>query len=415
MANKNKKLINKPEDVNKEPNLATELDESLMDEIDLDDEVKLTDEQVQVIKNLTSDIKSEDAKFLESLPSNNGILENQNNNNNETFVETANVIIDPNTGALNVLERELDERMAKLLDVNIEDLYKLPTSAAEIPYDPELVKSNAKEYGIKDEDIMAILPLIDKMRAGEDLNWYNEMPQSIKNMINKQCLELNNNTLGVKKLLAEELLKGLIRDAGIDKLVIDLQEVTNKALDISGLMKMTLDYQSTLLETEFKKIADKYEAEGKTEKAEKMRAVTEAYKQSYTLEDFIAKAKAGKIRVKDFDLTKYKRFVSLFNHKYETDTPFVINDISGIAPVLKRKFPEFTTDQIMRFVIGICKYCQNMDSKDVVDHTFMSYTIININNLDLIIRDQEENAFVNTLMDSLRKAIKAVNNIKEEE
>jgi hypothetical protein len=85
-----------------------------------------------------------------------------------------------------------------------------------------------------------------------------------------------------------------------------------------------------------------------------------------------------------------------------------------MAPVLRRKFPEFTTEQIIKFVIAFCKFCQNMDSKDVIDHTFMSYVLINVSSLDLVINDQEQDAFVSTLCESIRSAISAVNNIKEE-
>lgn len=374
----------------------------------------LSESDKEELKEFLEENMSEDAKFLDSLPSNNGIDEAVDNQL-EDIIEERTVNIDPNTGSVISLEGKVDAELAKMLDINIEDLYEIPKSAAEIPYDPELIKSNGANYGLKESDMIALLPVIDDFRAGKDKNWYSMLPDSIKQMINKQCAYLNNNSQAAKKLFAEELIRGLIRDAGIDRITIDLQKVTEQAFGegLSGIMKMTLDYQRTILETKFLENAERLEAEGKTEKAEHLKKVAEAYRQSYTLENFIAAAKTGKLRVKKFDLEKYGRYIAEFNHKYETDTPFVINDISGIAPILVRKFFEtFTTEEVITFIIAFCKFCRNMNAKDVIDHTFMSYVIINVSTLDLIVKDQEEGAFVNTLTDSLHKAI-AASNFKE--
>ena len=377
----------------------------------------LTEEEVEELGEFLEENKSEDAKFIESLPSNNGILETTDNELDDIITEQK-VSINSNDGSYMSLDNEVDKQLAKMLDINIEDFYDMPKSAADIPYDEELIKANALNYGVKDADMIILLPLINDYRAGKKINYYNSLPVKIKNMINKQCAMSNNNTVWAKKLFAEELIQGLIRDAGIDKITIDLQEVTKKAFGegISGIMKMTLDYQKTILETKFLENINRLYAEGKPEKAEHLKKVTESYRQSYTFENFTSTAKCGKLRVKDFDLKKYGRYISEFNYKYETDTPFIINDISGIAPVLARKFDGiYSVQQIMIFIIAFCKFCQNMDAKDVIDHTFMSYAIINIASLDLVINDQEENAFINTLSANIDAAIKAANNIKEEE
>lgn len=382
------------------------------DSLKIADDQKLTETDLNVIKTYLRDSKSDDAKFLANLPSSKGVSEAINNTLEDT-VEEVSVSVDPNSGSMfvNPDTEELDKEMARLLDVDIEELYKLPESSSDIPYDPELVKTNASEYGIDESDIMKLLPVIDKYRAGEELNWYKEMPDGIKAMINKQCIELNNVEMATKKLLAKEIIIGLIRDAGIDRLTIDLQQVAEEAFDISGIMKMTLDYQNTLLETKFLETAEKLESEGKQDQANTIKAVSNAYRESYTYEKFIEVAKTGKLRVKDFDVKKYRRYISDFNYKYEKDTPFTINDLSSITPILLRKFPQFETNHIIRFVIAFCKYCMNMDSKDVIDHTYMSYAIINISNLDLVVKEQEEDAFITVLTKSIEESIKIINNL----
>jgi hypothetical protein len=371
----------------------------------------LPEDEIKKVREVLSEVRSDDAKLLQSLPSNQGKLENEGNTG-EDIIKKATVYINPNTGEKSVSEEDIDTKLSKLLDIDIEDLYKLPESASDIPYDTELIKNNATNYGLTDADVAALLPIIDKYRSGEKLNWYNVLPDKIKDMINKECLAVNNISVAAKKLFAEELIKGIIRDAGIDRVIIDFQQAVNKAFDISGIMKMTLDYQSTIFEKKYLEIIEKLEKSGNTEKAELLRKVCAAYKQSYTYEDFIKAVKSGKIKVKDFDRKKYKRFISEFNYKYEKDTPFIIEDISKMAPILLRKFSaQFTVEQIINFVIAFCKYTGNMDAKYVVDHTFMSYAIINIINIELITKDQEETAFTNILLNNIESAIKIVNNI----
>lgn len=371
----------------------------------------LTEAEVIKLKDFTNSVKSDDAKFLESLPSNNGIDE-ATDNEMEDIVKQTMVEIDPNSGSMRLTGHDdINEEMNRLMDIDIEDLYNLPKSSADIPYDPELVIANAGGYGLVGSDIEKILPLIDRYRNGEKCNWFEEMPKTIKDIINQQCASVNNYERSTRKMFAEELIRGLIRDAGIDRLTIDLQQATEEAFDMSGIMKMTLDYQSTLLETKFTDMAEKLEENEEFEKAKTIRAVSEKYKESYTYEGFIDAANRGRLRVKPFDITKYNRYVSEFNFKYKKDTPFVINDISMIVPILKRKFKQYSQGHLVSFVIAICKYCGNMDAKDVKDHTYMSYLIINILNLDLITKGQEEHAFTNTLLENIETAIKAVNKL----
>ena len=85
-----------------------------------------------------------------------------------------------------------------------------------------------------------------------------------------------------------------------------------------------------------------------------------------------------------------------------------------MAPILKRFFPEYSNDQCIAFVIAFIKFTRNMNPNDVVDHTYMSYFIHNISQLDLVRHKASERDFINILSNNIKMALDAVNNIKSE-
>jgi hypothetical protein len=82
---------------------------------------------------------------------------------------------------------------------------------------------------------------------------------------------------------------------------------------------------------------------------------------------------------------------------------------------LVRLFPEYTAEQCVAFIIGFFKFTKNMKANDVVDHTYMSFFISNILNLDLIPHTVAENDFINILSNNIKRAICAINNIEYKE
>ena len=81
-------------------------------------------------------------------------------------------------------------------------------------------------------------------------------------------------------------------------------------------------------------------------------------------------------------------------------------------PVLIRKLGDkYTPDQLTAAIIAFIKYSQNKSSKDVIDHTYMSYFVSNIINLDIISTKTEQEAFSSILIDNIEKVVRAINNL----
>ena len=383
----------------------------------------LSAEQAEEVKAVINNVPmSEDEKLMKAISSGQVELDPV-----EDVTVSKEVTIDPSTGIINNVgadekseeEDAIDREMARLLDINVEDLYSLPKSQSEIPYDRELVKENILQLGFENEaDIIILLDLIDEYRATaedqrEKLNWYPKLPNSIQDNINKQCASVGNNSPWAKKTFALELIKGLIMDAGIDRLTIDMQKSLQEAFDMGPLMEMLLDKQKTAFEVNIQDIIDKMKGNNEAEeKIKQLEGVRDAYIESYTLNGLYTAISNHKIKVKDFDVEKYARHCETFLFKYKKDTQFIISDISACVPILIRKLPEYTSEQLAKFIIAFIKYTQNMSAYDVVDHTFMSYFISNIRSLDLTSTDITKMEFSTILLSNIDKCVRAINKME---
>lgn len=390
-----------------------------------EEDMKLLDSIHTLINTAT---ETEENKFLDSLPSNNGIEES----NDESLIpvtEKAAVSVDPVTGNYTQIAKELNitEDMAKMLEFNEDDIIKIPGSKYELEFNEEVLKNNIMStLNTKDVELVSdLLDVILRYRKAdvfrESTNWYELLPKKIKSIIDKQCFNLNNTAMSTKKMLAKELLEEIISSSSIDQIAIDMQESLSTAFDTSNIMTYVLEENMTTFEKKIEdliekdksiKLDDPEKDKKRIEHIELLTKIQHQYREAYTLEGFINAIEHGKVRVKPFDISKYKRFVEQFYWKYEQDTPFTIQDPTRVPPILVRKFPQFTPDQCVAFIIGFFKYTANMKANDVVDHTFMSYFISNILQLDLIKHLAEEGDFINILSNNIEKALYAINNIK---
>ena len=392
---------------------------------------KMTDKEVQdKYKEMFNAIPNTEADFVSKLPSNNGQLTRENGTIPEGEVESEkkSVVIDPATGEY---QQQLDDlgiskEMAEMLELKPEDLLDIPDSINDIDIPDDILTKNIQENGIEDVELASqMMSLVKEYRKMGDpfrsnVNWYKKLPEKIRTIIDKQCAEVNNSSMGAKKTFAEAFIQDVVNDAGIDSIVYDMQKSMEEAFDTSGITEYILSESKTDFEKNMEatmertRTAENIDEEKRSELLDKQQKVLDAFHDAYSYESFINAIKSGKVRVKPFDIHKYARWLKEFYNKYEGDTPFVIKDPSTMAPILKRFFPEYSNDQCIAFVIAFIKFTRNMNPNDVVDHTYMSYFIHNISQLDLVRHKASERDFINILSNNIKMALDAVNNIKSE-
>ena len=390
------------------------------------------EEVKKAINEVTSTPENE---LIDSLPSNNGVLENKDNDM-EPITEEATVEINPATGSYKQLAEKanISEETARLLDLKPEDIYDMPESINDVEVNTEFLKKAILETGsIKEDETELINEVIDlvkeykKCKDHDAINWYRKFPKKLQDQVDATCQKLNNMERSTKKAMADFILGQIVSDSGFDQISYDFQKSMNEAFNTDGIMSYFIEEARTEFENGIDSTIAKVKAAENEENKEKvaakikqLEAIKEAYRQAYTYEGFIAAIKSGKVRVKKKHIDKYKRETSDWLYKYDekrgADTPFVIQDPTKMAPIIYRLTDKmFTPEQCVAFVIGFYQYTKNYNANDVVDHTFMSYFISNILQIDLLGKDTREKAdFINILTKNIITAVKAVNNIPDE-
>ena len=144
------------------------------------------------------------------------------------------------------------------------------------------------------------------------------------------------------------------------------------------------------------------------EKADRLLLIIDNMKNSFSFEKLYNAIKDKKIgRIRKIDLEKPKKIYNKFNRLYE-DSAYNIYDINIVPRVLRKVLPEdISDDNIHRFVISFCKYCENNDLKpDVLEeHSFMYYTVLNIVLLSLGTKSVEEDEYAKEITDNIVKVM----------
>lgn len=309
-------------------------------------------------------------------------MENINNTNElEPITETINVI-EGSAGLLMPEPPDIDKSLAKLLDIKPEDLLKVPDNINDIIIRTEDIIANAIEsYGFDKESVQDLLPIIEEFRSGKEIK-YKDLPLSVKKVIHKECEANYNFSKEAKNIYTEALLDGIVRDSGIDRIKLDLEESLGN-LDFSGLNKSISESSTYNFRYKLTEQIKKLKEEGNLEQAKTCEDILHNWEESHNLTEFMEFIKT--VKIKKFEFEKINRLCNEFNFKYENEPHFHIQDIRNIFPALYLIFSKtFEKTTIDALVISFIKYCKNYSSRNIAEHTFMSYFILNILQLKVL-------------------------------
>lgn len=270
--------------------------------------------------------------------------------------------------------------------------------------------SKLNEMGLSEEDTAVLTRIIIRRMNNEKFSMYKELPQSIKNIVRSMC---GSNNITQLQACSEIVIDQFISELKIEQEFIDLQDTIKKEMNIPDLVDMYGDYLKESMEIKLLEKADELESTA-PDKAQTLREISAAYSDSYT---FARQLKAfynneKECRRLDKELKKYDRYCTDFNYKYK-NTKFKINDIKLVAHTLDRLFKdEVSIVSIKKFVILLCRITRNMDSNNVVEHSFMYYSVKNILSLDYI--DINSELYI-TLKNNIKEVIDLIEKKEVEE
>lgn len=362
---------------------------------------ELTDEDIESIINTIETIPEspETKTYREIKDTDHGKLEG--------YSQVEMPVINPNNGI--VISNNDPSVSIAYNDIDLDEIMTLdgPVADTKIEIDEKSVEETIVSIypGIKltSQNITSLVALANRYNNGEKLNYYNEMPESIKDSINI-ILGSMATTMGPysnegRNYIAKQLLNTIVESSYTKTVVNDMNvavfntmtkfnEISNSAM--SDLFK----FQKQQFEINYPNQADAYETailngEIKNDDIDKVqrsidmyRGVSNAYIQSYKYDNMMEKYKAGKLKVKDIQLKKLKRECDSFNYKYMKHKNS-INDIRLTVSVLDRHLADnIDLESIKKFICIFINYTKNMSPDNIKDHIFMYYFIKHIISLD---------------------------------
>ena len=365
--------------------------------------MELSDAELDEITEELSKVKSEDGELMKK------IIESDIQPT-EGVSEVANLNVDPETGLIAEVPNTLN-----ISDEALEDIIN-DEGEIEKPRIKEIPKTKIEELGLSEEDVPVIMNIVNRMQNGEKFSVYNELPQNMKRSITQICNSMGCYDPKVIRSFAKDFVNQLIQEIAMDQEYIDLQNAIKETLDFN-VLDMWSEHIREKMEVDLIKQADVLQ-EQYPEKAQVLRDVVEAFKDSYTFRrqyELLETSERTRNRLTK-DLKKFKRECDFFNFKYN-NSKFVINDINTVVPVLSRKLAdtEYTEDDFRKLVMLLCKVSQDLKADNVVDHAFMYYSVSNILALDYIdIGSANLSEFSKTIMENVKGLLAKIKEIEKE-
>lgn len=258
-------------------------------------------------------------------------------------------------------------------------------------------------YDLTDEEVVGLLDIISNMRNNEKYPVYKNLPKKLQDTVKELAMQ-NNIPASQYNALARMIMLEFISDSEMQNVFIDIEKSLNEALKMPSVIDLYTEHTRTVMEENIPKMIDEIK-EAEPEKAALLLKVKDQFTKSYTYsfakEMYENNAQLRKaVRKHDKHL---KRALDEFNFKNEKSN-FKMNDVRELPEVLTKilitdpiemtenadevnpitelaqKILDFrvTENDIAKFCIMICKSCENLNSKDVVDASYMYYMMKNI-------------------------------------
>lgn len=250
----------------------------------------------------------------------------------------------------------------------------IPSNIAEtIEEDEADIKDVLSNYDLDDESMIQMLKLIDEYKAGNQSSVYSRLPEKMQEMVNGILMTETNGNIPFKQVtsmknsIAKMLIDSFINDAKISAAVDDFNEEMS-----STIKEMNAEYDNMVgdaIDGVFNRI-EEIRAEN-PEQAERIESVKNAFDAATTFEkqlEFAKHTSAGKFNKY---LGRYKDDVYYFNKKVNNNAAGVkVSNIEEIVPIIKMALPQYTEEDIKKFVICICRTVSNTDELAEISYQY---------------------------------------------
>lgn len=346
-------------------------------------ETIMTDNEIEEVIDTLKENLSEDTKNLREI--NNTEFPVNTLERGDLYEGNALAIVNNETG-----EQTLDlPKQIERADVSLTDI----TEGVEIGLSEEMLKEAApdmfSDMGLSEEESMQMINLILKVKKGEKVSIYKEMPEPVKRTVRGIA---NTNNMKILQTVAKDVMGLFVSNINIDKEFADFQQSLKKELDIQGVADLYDEHLKNVMTVDLIKKAEELEAIGTEESIKKgkdLRDISSGYIDAIEFTRIRQAVENNELAARKLDkeIKRIDKHCRDFNYKYN-DSKFVIKDVSLMLTTLGRVLPDgIPAEDIMKFVVVFCRTAINMSPDNILEHVYMYYTVQTVLSLEFIQMD----------------------------
>lgn len=336
----------------------------------------------------------------------------------ETGINVLHTVSEPDTDDTDWLDN-LEFGDIKGSDIAPVEDYELDPATEEErinkAYDNFLEETKAS-YDISDDNVMRdLLDIVVRAKNGEKFDYYDALPELFKKEIDKSIIQGGQTpNAETRKVAASFIIDGMVSDVNLQKELVDVQTAIEKEFeDMPDMPELWATSFKDQMEQVLPEMADKVR-DTDPEKAAKIDAVVQSFKDSYTYQRIIDGVhNVPKIRNRiTKDLDRYSRFVSDLNFRL-AKSDFNFKDVNLMGVTLMKVLPDTYTDaDIAKFIIAFVKTCDTLSLDRIEDVTYMYYTINNITRLAFA--EESTGSFSKQIIKGVEDAIDEILSVEKE-
>lgn len=322
-----------------------------------------------------------------------------------------------NSNAPLIKDEKIGDIYGKISDLTTDTIDTMPTrdvslfdiEGDNVPLNNEIPEGSIAEmakdnYDLSDDEVLLMLTTISEMKKNPNYPVYKNLPDKLKEVV-KEVAAKNNIPIQHYNDMARMLMMEFMNDSEVNSAFIDLERSLDMALNIPSIIDLYTEHTRTVMEDNIPKMIEQIK-DTDPDKALMLEMVKKNFSNSYTFA-FAKKEYESNARLRKFirkRIDSVGRLLDEFNFRNEKsnfkmndvkEIPIILSDILIDEPIKMNnsciedgvEVPELTkrlvdmkiTDtDIDKFCILICKSCENLNPRDVIDASYMYYMMKNI-------------------------------------
>lgn len=304
-------------------------------------------------------------------------MENKTELTNKQITGIYNGLAEVDNASAEALERASKETESK----EYTELEKIDSSSPIVGIDnpADVIENDTdykelfEQYNLTEKDVTSMIDIIDKYKRNIKMNYYDALPQSLKNIADgMRSIAIKQGMKATKNDSASFILNEFIHDAKMNNAFNTyIKEINETSLEMNEEYKLLM---TNAFNEAFNKINDLEVSD--PEQAKKLKAVKAAFEDAISFKkqlEFVEKTTRNKLR--KYNNKRYINETAYFNNLVNI-TDVKIPDIRELPQIIHKALPQFTDQEINAFIIVICKSVYDIDMNNVVDLAYV-YKMIN--------------------------------------